>query len=367
MLQPLHGSGMMPHMIDGALSLSFELDRVTPQLLTSMEGQLTAAIPDEVLCAQCFAIADTAMRYLVQAVAVDEPGVFAQYVTWVCGTSEDDTMAEIFPTLLDALSAAIRTEIPGPAKHAALRAIETSFDSLKRPMPMRERADIDASTREGKHALQYLGLLLAGERDGALDIIRAAAEESIPVGTIVEKVILPVQRSVGALWHAGEITIADEHFITATSEMALTVLRPWYPDPVVQDKRVLISTVGGDMHSFGARVASDFFEMDGWETLYLGANTPRQDLLDALVHYRAPVLALAVTSQLHLRPVALLIRSAREDAATRDVRVLLGGRAVDQHLGLGERMGADAVVDTPREAPKRALELLAGGAVGDAE
>ncbi|MDZ7776615.1 MAG: hypothetical protein U5L09_13885 [Bacteroidales bacterium] len=39
-------------------------------------------------------------------------------------------------------------------------------------------------------------------------------------------------------------------------------------------KSMVAATVGGELHEMGIRMVADFFEMEGWDTWYLGANAP---------------------------------------------------------------------------------------------
>lgn len=36
-------------------------------------------------------------------------------------------------------------------------------------------------------------------------------------------------------------------------------------------------------HEIGMRMVADFFEMEGWDTYYLGANTPTRSILQTIV------------------------------------------------------------------------------------
>ena len=37
---------------------------------------------------------------------------------------------------------------------------------------------------------------------------------------------------------------------------------------------MVATCIGGELHEIGIRMVADFFEMEGWDTYYLGANTP---------------------------------------------------------------------------------------------
>ncbi|HEY5309978.1 MAG TPA: cobalamin B12-binding domain-containing protein, partial [Casimicrobiaceae bacterium] len=51
--------------------------------------------------------------------------------------------------------------------------------------------------------------------------------------------------------------------------------------------------VSGDLHELGARMVADFFEMEGWDSYYTGANTPTGGVVQAIVERRPDVLAIS--------------------------------------------------------------------------
>ena len=50
----------------------------------------------------------------------------------------------------------------------------------------------------------------------------------------------------------------------------------------------------------GDRMVADFFEMDGWDTYFLGANTPAESVLRTADERRADVLAVSCTMTFHI-------------------------------------------------------------------
>ena len=63
-------------------------------------------------------------------------------------------------------------------------------------------------------------------------------------------------------------------------------------------------------------MVADFFEMEGWNTFYLGANTPTADVIRTVVDRKADVLGISVTISNHLQAVSSLIARMRADQPT---------------------------------------------------
>ena len=60
---------------------------------------------------------------------------------------------------------------------------------------------------------------------------------------------------------------------------------------------MVAACAASELHEIGVRMAADFFEMEGWDTFYLGANTPAESVIRTLVERKADVLAVSATIQ----------------------------------------------------------------------
>ena len=88
-------------------------------------------------------------------------------------------------------------------------------------------------------------------------------------------------------------------------------------------------------------MVADLFEMNGWDTVFLGADVPHASIVDTLVEAEADVLAISTTLAANLGHVSDLIAAVRAEPACAGVRVLVGGAAFDVDASVWERIGAD--------------------------
>jgi len=98
--------------------------------------------------------------------------------------------------------------------------------------------------------------------------------------------------------------------------------------------------------------------MEGWDTYYLGANSPAQGVMQALAERDAQVLAISATMTFHLRAVENLIASVRASGRAGGVKVLVGGYPFNVEPELWRRVGADAHAADASEAVAAAEGLL---------
>jgi MerR family transcriptional regulator, light-induced transcriptional regulator len=184
---------------------------------------------------------------------------------------------------------------------------------------------------------RYLAAQLKGQRQEAL---RLLVEEGVGAGISVPdlqlKVISPAQREIGRLWQENRITVAQEHMATAISQLGMAQLYRHLPRDPANGKRVTVACVEGELHEVGARIASDFLEMSGFDVEFLGANVPTDSLVRWVEEARPDLLCLSATMSFHLPALQEAIEQVRAVAPTLPIAV--GGHAFEWARGLEERL-----------------------------
>jgi methanogenic corrinoid protein MtbC1 len=178
---------------------------------------------------------------------------------------------------------------------------------------------------------------------------KAAAEalivEKVRKGTPVRDVYLhvfqPVQWEVGRKWQENEISVGMEHYITAATQGIMARLYEFIFNPTGNGRSMVATNVSGDLHDLGIRMVADFFEMEGWNTYYLGANTPQESILRMIRETNAELLAISATLPLNLPRVKRLISYIRKEIPSRELRIIVGGKSFNAAQKLWRKVGAD--------------------------
>ena len=193
-------------------------------------------------------------------------------------------------------------------------------------------------------ARTYLDRLLAGDRRGAVDVVTAAVAAGTGVTEMLLQVFQPVQIEVGRLWEQGRVSVAQEHFSTAVTQLAMSVLYPQLfagAATAATGHTLVAVSAGVEAHEVGLRIVTDLLEAAGWRTTYLGSSVPVQDVVDQVADQRAAVVAVSGTMAGHVRHVRDLVEALRADPRTSGVKVVVGGRAFQLSPELVEAVGAD--------------------------
>ncbi len=208
-------------------------------------------------------------------------------------------------------------------------------------------------------AALYLKALLHGRRDEASRLVLSEVESGTSVKSIYLEVLQPVQREIGNLWQTNEVSVAQEHYCTAATQLIMGRLYPYLHLAPRNGKRVVVACVGGELHEVGARMVADILEMEGWDSYYLGANTPTPGILSALAEQRADVLAVSVTIHYNVEAARTLVSEVRRLPSSGNLRVLLGGRPFLVAPNLWKTVGGDAFAADAGQAPAEAARLVA--------
>jgi methanogenic corrinoid protein MtbC1 len=187
-----------------------------------------------------------------------------------------------------------------------------------------------------------------------------AVEDGMSVKEVYLHVFQPCQREIGRLWQRNEVTVAEEHYVTAATQLIMSQLYPRIFSAEKTGRRLVATCVGGELHEIGVRMVADFFEMKGWDTYYLGANTPTDSVLETLESRQPDLLGISATITFNLDEVIDLVTEVRGAGVGEGIPILVGGRPFLKTEGLWERVGADGYAPDAQKAVEKAEELLAG-------
>ena len=274
--------------------------------------------------------------------------------------------------LADGLKIAQVEQLTGVGAHT-LRAWERRYGV---PTPNRtggkqrmySRADVELIRRMRTLALQGMPLAAAAEKALAQAPERAAAGESTIVAlgerltrallafdeagaagawseatdssdtlTVFERVVVPLMREIGVGWHAGSVTVAQEHFATNFVRARLDLLTRQVM-PLAGAPTVLLACIEGEQHELGLLMLTVMLRFQGLRTIYLGQDVPDDALVRTSEDTQPEVVALSAGTReggRRLPALASVLRQAAPLSA-----IVYGGGAFESEPGLPWEDGA---------------------------
>ncbi|HEU4324209.1 MAG TPA: cobalamin-dependent protein [Roseiflexaceae bacterium] len=206
---------------------------------------------------------------------------------------------------------------------------------------------------------EYLEALRRGDRRGAQVVARAALARGADIRDLYMHVFQPALYEVGRLWEANQFTVAQEHLATAITQSIMAQLAGELLARPPLGRTLLATCIGGEHHEVGIRMVSDFFELEGWDVIYLGANVPIPDVVQMVASQRADLLAISVTLSGHVTKARDLIAAVRASPSGARCRIMVGGQPFVRSPDLCTVVGADFTACDARQAVQRAQKALA--------
>jgi MerR family transcriptional regulator, light-induced transcriptional regulator len=299
------------------------------------------------------------LTYLAEALAAGDPALFIDYLAWAkvlfAGLKFP---ADVISETLECTRQAVTALLEPQDSRAVLEYLDLGHSAVP-AAPASPQSFIPPDAPLADLAGKYTHTLLQGDRRSASEMILRAAQAGTPIQEIYLNVFQRSQHEIGRLWQTNQISVAQEHFCTAATQMIMSQLYPYIFAGEKKGLRMVTTCVGGELHEIGARMVADFFEMDGWDTYFLGASVPAPDILHTLIARRAHLLAISATMTFHVSKVTELIAQLRQAGLDPRIRILVGGYPFNLSPDLWQAVGADGTAPDAQQALQVAARWMA--------
>ncbi len=188
-------------------------------------------------------------------------------------------------------------------------------------------------------------------------IVLDAVDEGLSVPDAIFKVLLPAQREVGRLWHVNDISIAEEHMVTMTTQRLMAVLASRAQRAPDRGRTAVAAAVAGNIHEIGIRAIAYLLEFEGWRTIYLGADVPKSELPAAIECFDADIVLLSLALSSQLPALQRTIDEIRGRFGN-EIRIMVGGNGLNEAPELWKELGADGYAPSADAALAVADELV---------
>lgn len=164
---------------------------------------------------------------------------------------------------------------------------------------------------------------------------------------LFERVLVPLMRRIGELWHQGALRPTHEH-------MASSVVRSFLGGlsgachPEISAPHLVVTTPARQRHELGALLAAATAACEGWQVTYLGPELPPEEIAAAALQKGARAVALSITYppddpvlvddlrrlRRLLGPHTLLLAGGRSSSAYATVLQEIGARRLEDLAAL---------------------------------
>ena len=226
-------------------------------------------------------------------------------------------------------------------------------DGTTRPIEGHLEIDADDTRR-------FVDLSLRFEAPRLLEEVDRFLEQSVSVEEICVDLLAPAARQLGGMWEADECDFVDVTMgLWRLQEIMreISLRSPRSQAKTERARSALFCPIPGDVHSFGAQMIEEVFARAGWQTEVL-LQPERRELLDYLARKPIDLLGLTVSRDCPGSALSSLVRAVRSVAVNPQLKVMVGGHAINENPDLVAEIGADGTGIDARDALRIADELI---------
>lgn len=302
---------------------------------------------------------DTAFRLacLAEAVAVERPRLFTAQVEWLhVALRSRELPSSLLRGNLDAMVLTVLEALPEDGARRAVDCIRPALVGLD-AMPSEAPSALGNTAVRGI-AEQYLLAVLENRRDGAWAVLEQARQRGLNRDQLAREVVAASQAEVGRMWQMNQLSIVEEHMASEIADHCLNRLYEAVRPATQSGHRALVAAVGGDLHRLATRWLAGCFEAAGWDTVFVGANMPSEELPHAVAEFDCDVVCLGATLPIHVRSACQAVAAVRRAPTDKPAAVLVGGAPFTLVPDLWRVIGADATAIDPPAAVLAASQLV---------
>lgn len=118
------------------------------------------------------------------------------------------------------------------------------------------------------------------------------------------------------------------------------------------NQKVIVLCPEEEYHDIGARMTSDFLTLLGFESYFIGPNTPAEEIFKAIDALSPDWVSISVTNFFHLSKLQDLVLEIKKYRPNHPLKVMVGGYAIEHTPGAKEKIKADAFPHTFEDLKK---------------
>jgi methanogenic corrinoid protein MtbC1 len=296
------------------------------------------------------------MDFLSQSIAHNSPAIYRDYVVWVQQLFKnlnipDEHVLSFFKCFNEVLF----TELDKDGAMGLKSYLDISLEVLNNNL-IDSVSYIEASNPLNHHANVVLQKLLDGKKAEAATYVVKLVQDGLSLKDCYLKLFQPIQYEVGRLWHTHQISVAQEHYVTSAAQLIMSQFYSQIFNHEKTGNTLVAACISEEQHEIGLRMVTDLLEMDGWDTYFLGANTPLNTIPDTIIEKKAKVIAISITLSSHLYYMDILLNLVKQKVPY--VKVLVGGYPFNIDKDLWQKVGADGYALDAESALQVANKLI---------
>ncbi len=180
------------------------------------------------------------------------------------------------------------------------------------------------------HYLDFYNSLLEGNKENCKKIVDGLISEKTGIKELYLNLFQKSLYLLGKQWEQNKVTIAEEHMASDIIENLLIYSFGKYKVPKKKKGIALVSCIDKEYHEIGARMASHIFELNGWDSIFLGASTPTREIISAVRLKKPDIVGLSFNFYMNLMRFKEVLDHIKKYFP--EQKVIVGGQGIKSAL-----------------------------------
>lgn len=173
--------------------------------------------------------------------------------------------------------------------------------------------------------------VIKGDAGVVKNLTEEALSQNISAEEVLNSGLVAGMNVIGEQFKSNEIFIPEVLVAARAMKAGMQIIRPLLAEANVEPLgKVIIGTVGGDLHDIGKNIVAMLLEGAGFEVLDLGADVTKEKFLEFAEKENPDVLgmsALLTTTMVFMKD---MVQSLEESGLKDKIKVIVGGAPITQ-------------------------------------
>lgn len=173
--------------------------------------------------------------------------------------------------------------------------------------------------------------VIKGDAGVVKNLTEEALSQNISAEEVLNSGLVAGMNVIGERFKSNEIFIPEVLVAARAMKAGMQIIRPLLAEANVEPLgKVIIGTVGGDLHDIGKNIVAMLLEGAGFEVLDLGADVTKEKFLEFAEKENPDVLgmsALLTTTMVFMKD---MVQSLEESGLKDKIKVIVGGAPITQ-------------------------------------
>lgn len=201
----------------------------------------------------------------------------------------------------------------------------------------------------------------------AMDLIDQAIKVELDPKRIFTEVIARTLKEIQDFREEGYVTVSAFQVLAVAkiAEDAVKKIKDLLTEKKEKTGTIVLGNIQRDHHVLGSEILKVFLESEGWDVIYLGADTPAREFVNIAKENNADLILVSSMMMNTMAGIIDIRELLDRENLSEKIKLMVGGAPFNFNLNLAKKVKADAMGMDVFEAVQYAQQLKKFGKIVD--